>query len=115
ARSRAHLDRHRRDRPRPPPPGRPREEGGMTATDTRPTVTDPAADDVVARVEDLHVTFPTDSGDVHAVRGVSFEVRRGEVLAIVGESGSGKSVTARALVGLAGHRAELRAARLEVT
>jgi len=86
----------------------------MTATDTRPTVTDPAAGDVVARVEDLHVTFPTDTGDVHAVRGVSFEDRRGEVLAIVGESGSGKSVTARALVGLAGHRAALRAARLEV-
>ena len=62
-------------------------------------------------VEDLHVTFP---GPVHAVRGISFDLARGECLAIVGESGSGKSVTARTLVGLAGSTAEVRAARLAV-
>ncbi|WP_062389663.1 ABC transporter ATP-binding protein [Demequina iriomotensis] len=51
-------------------------------------------------IRDLNVTFATDGGDVHAVRGVSLDVRPGEVLAIVGESGSGKTVTARTILGL---------------
>ncbi|WP_062518358.1 dipeptide ABC transporter ATP-binding protein [Demequina gelatinilytica] len=53
-------------------------------------------------IRDLNVTFATDGGDVHAVRGVSLDVRPGEVLAIVGESGSGKTVTARTILGLLG-------------
>src|SRR5829696_6907020 len=70
------------------------------------TLTDPAADqrrpsaDAVLEVEDLNVRFPTDDGIVHAVRGVSFSLRTGEVLGIVGESGSGKSVTSLAVMGL---------------
>ncbi|WP_219418876.1 ABC transporter ATP-binding protein [Pseudonocardia nigra] len=56
--------------------------------------------DVVLEVEDLNVRFPTDDGLVQAVRGVSYRLRRGEVLGIVGESGSGKSVTSLAVMGL---------------
>ncbi len=51
-------------------------------------------------VSDLAVGFPSDAGLVQAVRGVSFEVRRGESLGIVGESGSGKSTIAQAVLGL---------------
>ena len=56
--------------------------------------------EAVLDVDDLHVRFPTDDGVVHAVRGVSFSLRPGEVLGIVGESGSGKSVTSMAVMGL---------------
>ncbi len=59
-----------------------------------------APDETAVDIRDLTVTFASDGGDVHAVRGVTLDVRRGEVLAIVGESGSGKTVTARTILGL---------------
>ncbi|MCW2618778.1 MAG: hypothetical protein JWR28_1927 [Modestobacter sp.] len=52
------------------------------------------------QVTDLNVRFPTEDGSVHAVRGVDYTLRAGEVLGIVGESGSGKSVTSLAVMGL---------------
>src|SRR3954453_16958108 len=51
-------------------------------------------------VDNLEVSFPTQDGLVHAVRGVNYTLRSGEVLGIVGESGSGKSVTSLAVMGL---------------
>src|SRR5690349_7333205 len=51
-------------------------------------------------VEELVTVFDTDEGPVRAVDGVSFEVRRGETLAIVGESGCGKSVTSLSILRL---------------
>jgi oligopeptide/dipeptide ABC transporter ATP-binding protein len=56
--------------------------------------------DVLLSMRDLRAGFSTDDGFVRAVDGVSFDVRRGEVLAIVGESGCGKSVTAMSILGL---------------
>jgi len=62
----------------------------------------PAANgtDPLAEVNDLSVRFVTREATVHAVNGVSFLVRPGEVLCILGESGSGKTVTLRALMRL---------------
>jgi peptide/nickel transport system ATP-binding protein len=61
---------------------------------------DESASDVLLDVDHLTVEFPTDDGLVKAVRGVSYQLRRGDSLGIVGESGSGKSVTSMAILGL---------------
>ena len=58
------------------------------------------SDEKVLVLDDLHVGFTTFGGEVQAVRGISFELFKGETLAIVGESGCGKSVTANAIMGL---------------
>ncbi len=52
----------------------------------------------VLSVRNLHTSFFTDSGEVKAVNGVSFDVGRGKILGVVGESGSGKSVTAYSIM-----------------
>lgn len=54
----------------------------------------------ILKIDNLHVSFDTYAGEVHAVRGVTLDVKEGEVLAIVGESGCGKSVTAQTVMKL---------------
>ncbi|MCL2552403.1 MAG: ABC transporter ATP-binding protein [Actinomycetia bacterium] len=71
----------------------------MTATD-RSTTAAAGSTEPVLRLEDLGVTFSSETGDVPAVQGVSLYVRPGETLALVGESGSGKSTVALASIGL---------------
>ncbi|HWO63741.1 MAG TPA: dipeptide/oligopeptide/nickel ABC transporter permease/ATP-binding protein [Umezawaea sp.] len=85
----------------------------VSSTPVPPVVeeTQPVAD-AVLRVENLTVTFP-DRG-TSPVRGVSFEVRAGEVVGVVGESGSGKSLTAAAVGALVPHPGVVEASRLEL-
>ena len=55
---------------------------------------------MLLEVKDLETEFKVKRGTVKAVNGVSFEVDKGEILAVVGESGSGKSVTSLSVMGL---------------
>ena len=84
-------------------------EGDDVATTSTGLVTAGSGEVRVAALSltDLAVTFRTDSGGVHAVNGISFDVAPGEVVAVVGESGSGKSVSSRAVLGLLPSTAEV--------
>lgn len=72
------------------------------------------ASGAVLEVEGLSVDIATPRGRLHAVRDVSFSVRRGETLCIVGESGCGKSMSSLAIMGLLPRAASRRARRLEL-
>ena len=54
----------------------------------------------ILQIKNLDISFRTNAGVVHAIRGVDLDLQQGETVAIVGESGSGKSVTMKAVVGL---------------
>jgi peptide/nickel transport system ATP-binding protein len=58
-------------------------------------------------VSNLSVTFRSEAGDIRAVRGISYDVRPGELLGIVGESGSGKSVSSLAVMNLLPEQAQV--------
>ncbi|MCV0429943.1 MAG: ABC transporter ATP-binding protein [Roseibium sp.] len=73
---------------------------------------EPSSEAPLISVQDLHVRFSTPKGQVHAVRGVSFDLGR-ERLGIVGESGSGKSQTGRALLRLTAGNGRIDAGRME--
>ncbi|MDI2125277.1 ABC transporter ATP-binding protein [Yinghuangia seranimata] len=85
-----------------------------TASDPSPgTGPNPVPRTALLRVRELSVTYPSARGAVPAVRGVSFEVRPGEVFGLVGESGSGKSSVCSAILGMLPDGARLDAEGVE--
>ena len=63
--------------------------------------------ELILDARNIAVDFKVEGGTVHAVRDMSFQLHKGETIAIVGESGSGKSVTARTVMGLLSKRASV--------
>ena len=74
------------------------EEKVITNINETPDSGAAGAEENVLEIKDLHTSFFTDSGEVQAVNGVSFNLGRGKILGVVGESGSGKSVTAYSIM-----------------
>jgi peptide/nickel transport system ATP-binding protein len=68
--------------------------------------------ETVLEVQDLTVDLPVAAGTLHAVRGISFSIAKGETLCLVGESGCGKSMTAFSVMDLLPPRAVRKATRL---
>jgi peptide/nickel transport system ATP-binding protein len=70
--------------------------------------------DQLLQVKDLHVRFNTYAGLVHAVNGISFEIRKGEIFGLVGETGCGKSVTGLSLMRLVPEPGEVEAEKIQL-
>jgi len=69
--------------------------------------------ETVLKIDNLKTSFMTSNGEVQAVRGVSFSVKKGEILGIVGESGSGKSVTSMSVLRLLADTARIKEGTVE--
>lgn len=69
--------------------------------------------DEILQIKDLQTSFMTSSGEVQAVRGVSFSLGKGEALGIVGESGSGKSVTSMSILQLLADTARVKSGEID--
>ncbi|NVY97145.1 ABC transporter ATP-binding protein [Lactobacillus sp. DCY120] len=67
----------------------------------------------ILEVKNLKINFATFAGTVQAIRDVSFNLKKGETLAIVGESGSGKSVTTRSIMGLLAPNAQVESGQIK--
>jgi peptide/nickel transport system ATP-binding protein len=72
-----------------------------------PNADQPLNNTPLLSVRDLRVSLQTAQGQVDALRGVNFEMQRGETLGLIGESGCGKSLTALAIMGLLPERAQV--------
>ncbi|MDD8049315.1 MAG: ABC transporter ATP-binding protein [Thomasclavelia sp.] len=67
----------------------------------------------ILSIKDLKISFKTDNGKVNAIRGVDFDLYKGETIAIVGESGSGKSVTTKAIMGIMANNGTIDSGTIE--
>ena len=85
-----------------------RNERNANTTNPNTTGAQGMASEPVISVRDLTVSFASEAGTVHAVRGMNFDLYPGKTLGIVGESGSGKSVTSMAIRGLLDKNASVK-------
>lgn len=69
----------------------------------------------ILQIKNLDISFRTNAGVVHAIRGINLDLQKGETVAIVGESGSGKSVTMKAAVGLLDSNATINSGEILYT
>lgn len=73
------------------------------------------ANKTILQIKNLDLSFRTSAGSVHAIRGVNFDLQKGETVALVGESGSGKSVSMKAVIGLLDSNATINSGEILYT
>src|SRR5215211_5343958 len=73
------------------------------------------ADDVILKVEDISIIYRTPRGNVQAVTGISFDLHKGEALALIGESGCGKTTLSLSLIRMLPNNAEVTDGRVLYT